>query len=623
MLCPGRYSGTARWALALAVLPLAVGWVAVGSAPRNDTVLVSRASGSAGAKGDAGSGEPSLSADGRFVAFSSRASNLHPDDREEFDDPEVSADVFVRDLQANTTTLISRAGGSAGAAGNVESRAPSISADGRFVAFGSRASNLHPDDSDFVDDVFVRDLQENTTTLVSRASGPAGAKGNGASRAPSISADGRFVAFGSFAANLHPDDGDDTEDVFVRDLQENTTTLVSRASGPAGAKGARSSGGPSLSDDGRFVAFTSYASNLHPDDPEEFEDLESWSDVFVRDLQEHTTTLVSRGSGPTGVGGNDGSRDPSISADGRFVAFESEASNLHPDAGGGQSVFVRDLETETITLASRASGAAGAPAGYADLPSISANGRFVAFWSGSSNLHPYDPYGDQDVFVRDLGTDKTTLISRSPGPAGTKANGDSSSGSISPDARLVGFPSRASNLHPDDRDATYDIFVRELGAAALADQPRVFCEGRRATIVLTPRRGPVLGTEKGDVIVGSNAGDRIEGGGGSDRICGREGRDRLSGGYGHDRLSGAAGNDKLRGGRHADQLAGGPGNDLLDGRAGRDGIRGGTGNDFIPTAGAFPDRVDCGPGRDLVLVDPLDRVRHCERMRERESRRRR
>jgi Tol biopolymer transport system component len=592
------------------------------AAAKNDTTLVSRASGPAGVKGGAASGEPSLSADGRFVAFTSYASNLHPDDRENPNNSEHSADVFVRDLHEGTTLLVSRGSGPDGANGNSQSAEPTISADGRFVAFSSRASNLHPDDSDFVDDVFVRDLQEHTTTLVSRASGRAGAKaavpyfGSGA---PSISADGRYVAFASYAANLHPDDSDGLEDVFVRDLLENTTTLVSRASGPGGAKGAAGSGTPSLSDDGRFVAFSSDASNLDPDDPPTLYDE---ADVFLRDLHEHTTTLVSRSSGPAGVSGNDDSRDPSISADGRFVAFETQASNLHPDEPGGQQVLVRDLETATTTLASRGSGAAGAMADYADLPSISANGRFVAFWSDSADLHPYDPYEDQDVFVRDLKTGTTTLISRSPGPAGTKANRDSSAGSISPDARLVAFVSKASNLHPDDRDATPDIFARELSAAARAGPPRVFCEGRRATIVLMPRRGPVSGTEKVDVIVGSTAADRIEGGGGSDRICGRAGSDRLSGGYyGKDRLSGGVGNDKLRGGRHSDQLAGGPGNDLLDGRGGRDRIRGGTGNDFIPTAGVFLDRVDCGPGRDLVFADPLDHVRHCERTRLRESRR--
>jgi hypothetical protein len=164
-----------------------------------------------------------------------------------------------------------------GPKGNGDSYADSVSADGRFVVFDSAATNLSPDDSDGFTDVYVRDLQTNTTTLVSRAGGVSGAKGNGNSGAPAISADGRFVAFTSDATNLSPDDGDTTSDVYVRDLQTNTTTLVSRASGVAGAKG-RLSFAPAISADGRFVAFYSFT-RLSPDDGDGI-----W-DVYVRDLQ--------------------------------------------------------------------------------------------------------------------------------------------------------------------------------------------------------------------------------------------------------------------------------------------------------------------------------------------------
>ena len=124
----------------------------------------------------------------------------------------------MRDLQTNTTTLESRADGAAGAKGNGASLNPELSADGRFVAFASTASNLHPEDPDRLADVFVRDLQTHTNTLVSRAAGAAGVKGNGTSRLPLISADGRFVAFQSTASNLHPDDADTLEDLFRRDV---------------------------------------------------------------------------------------------------------------------------------------------------------------------------------------------------------------------------------------------------------------------------------------------------------------------------------------------------------------------------------------------------------------------
>jgi Tol biopolymer transport system component len=268
----------------LLAAPAAAAWAA-----RDDLDLVSRAAGAAGVKGNDFSIEPAISADGRFVAFESQASNLHPDDVDRI------ADVFVRDLQAGTTTLVSRAAGAAGAKGNRESVfGPAISADGRFVAFTSLASNLHPDDSDQNADVFVRDLQANTTTLVSRAAGAAGTKGNGSSSRPAISADGRFVAFESNASNLDPDDGDPFGDVFVRDVQAGTTTLVSRAAGAIGAKGDSFSFRPAISADGRVVAFVSVASNLDPDDGDELQD------VFARDRLANTTTLVSQDGGASG-----------------------------------------------------------------------------------------------------------------------------------------------------------------------------------------------------------------------------------------------------------------------------------------------------------------------------------
>src|SRR5262249_54760757 len=242
-------------------------------AAKDDLDLVSRATGATGAKANAFSFHSWISADGRFVAFDSDATNLDPADGDAI------RDVFARNVQSNTTTLVSRATGAAGAKGNALSVDASVSADGQFVAFDSRASNLDPADPDGNTDVFVRDVQANTTRLVSRASGASGAKGNSLSFSDAISADGRFVAFESTASNLTPDDGDRINDVFVRDLQANTTTLVSRATGLEGAKGNDQSGTPAISADGRFVAFTSFASNLDPTDRD------GNQDVFVRDLQ--------------------------------------------------------------------------------------------------------------------------------------------------------------------------------------------------------------------------------------------------------------------------------------------------------------------------------------------------
>ena len=394
----------------------------------------------------------------------------------------------------------------------------------------------------------------------------------------------------------------------MRDLQTDTTVLVSRAFGAAAPRATPIPSSPSVSADGRFVAFESGASNLHPDDGD------ISLDVFVRDLQADATVLVSRASGVAGAKGNAHSFSASVSADGRFVAFVSGASNLHPDDGvGTQDVLLRDLQADTTVLVSRAAGATGATGnGNSFSASVSADGLFVAFGTDASNLHLHDSDDTQDVFVRDLQAAMTALVSRASGAAGAKGNGVSRSPSVSADGRSVVFVSGASNLHPDDRDSFSDVFARELGPPPLAGPPRLYCEGRRATIAALPGSGRVVGSTRADVIVGSERADRIEGGGGNDRICGRGGRDRIRGGAGHDRLVGGAGNDRIAGGTGNDLVEGGAASDRLNGGAGRDRVRAGSGNDFILTAGVFRDRVDCGPGRDLVLVDRLDRLRHCE-----------
>lgn len=420
-------------------------------AEKDETLLVSRASGIDGAKGNDLSPVASVSADGRYVAFLSLATNLHPDD------VDLVADVFVRDLETHETILVSRASGSAGAAGNAHSITASVSADGGYVAFDSFATNLHPEDTDTVLDVFVRDLETGETILVSRAGGIAGAKGNGNSRVSALSADGRFVTFESLATNLHPDDSDGESDIFVRDLQTHETILVSRAAGADGAKGNSGSFNPAISADGRHVAFSSVASNLHPDDTDD------GTDLFVRDLQTHETILVSRAGGADGAKGDGPSFGPSVSADGRYVAFTSRATNLHPDdADGVQDVFVRDLQTHETSLVSRASGSGAKGNDFSAESTISSDGRYVAFQSQATNLHPDDADGLVDVFVRDLRShEATVLVSRASGAGGVKGDDASNSPALSADGRYAVFVSLATNLHPDDTDDVQDVFVRD------------------------------------------------------------------------------------------------------------------------------------------------------------------
>ena len=256
---------------------------------------------------------------------------------------------------------------STGRQGNGESDQPSISADGRFVAFASNASNLVPNDTNDTTDIFVRDLRLGTTRLVSAS--PVAPVGIIPSFDPSISASGRLVAFDSWNPNLVPNDTNDTTDVFVRDLRVGTTQLVSVST--TGTSGDGFSNIPSISADGRRIAFASAASNLVPNVS---------GGVFVRDLRRGTTQAVS------------GADYPSISADGRYLAFVSLA-NGNPD------VYVRDLRRGTTRLAS-VSTTGGGGNNWSSRPSISAHGRFVAFESAAWNLVSNDTNGVEDVFAR-------------------------------------------------------------------------------------------------------------------------------------------------------------------------------------------------------------------------------
>ncbi|MEG4143910.1 TolB family protein, partial [Microcoleus sp. Pol7_B1] len=361
---------------------------------------------SAGNQGNQSSifaGIPSISPDGRFVAFISAASNLVPGDTN------ASDDIFVRDTLANTTIRVSV--DSAGNQANSDSSIPFISADRRFVVFESNATNLVPGDTNNERDIFVRDLLTNTTTRVSVDS--ASNQANSGSYIASISADGRFVAFSSFASNLVPGDTNNTTDVFVRDTLANTTTRVSVDSAGNQANDVSYSYLPSISADGRFVAFESNATNLVPGDTNDT------GDIFVRDTLTNTTTRVSVDS--AGNQGNGGSVELSMSADGRFVAFSSFATNLVPgDTNDTSDIFVRDTLTNTTTRVSVDSAGNQGNGVFGSSISISPDGRFVAFDSTASNLVPGDTNNERDIFVRDTLTNTTTRVS--VGSAGNQGN---------------------------------------------------------------------------------------------------------------------------------------------------------------------------------------------------------
>ena len=286
------------------------------------TERVSVDSGGAPALGT--SGNPAISVDGRFVAFSSNAANLVAGDANGVED------VFVRDRQLGTTEIVSL--GSAGVQGNMASFRPSISADGRYVAFVSQADNLVPGDSNSTYDVFLRDRQLGTTELVSQST--TGGSGNSGSLDPSLTPDGRFLAFNSFATDLVAGDSNHQAHAFVRDFQSGTIEIVSLNS--AGTQANDECSSTALSDDGRFVVMESIATNL-VDEYTHFE-----NDVYVRDRALGTTVRASVNS--AGEQGGAPSGNSSISGDGRCVVFGSYASNLVPaDTNGAVDTFVRDL----------------------------------------------------------------------------------------------------------------------------------------------------------------------------------------------------------------------------------------------------------------------------------------
>jgi Tol biopolymer transport system component len=352
------------------------------------------------------------------------------------------ADIFVRDLRTGVTRRVSV--GAGGAQANGRSNQPRISGDGRYVAFASDATNLVAGDTNHQPDVFVRDLRTGTTRLVSVGVHGAGADGDNA--APSISATGRYIAFISGASNLVHGDTDGTSDIFVRDMVAGTTQRVSVRTG--GGQADAPSDGPSISGDGRYIAFASTADNLVTGDTN------GVTDVFLRDRVAHTTRRVS--VGPGGVQADGPSTQPAISADGTRVAYVSEADNLvATDTDTAADVLVRTLATGVnIQVSFRTD---SLPGSFASEPSISAHGDLVAFTT-SSDLVAADTNGSQDVYLRDVpaGTNELISVDLSGGGAGL----DSAGPAIAACGNRVAFTSSAATIVPGDGNNRQDVFVR-------------------------------------------------------------------------------------------------------------------------------------------------------------------
>jgi Tol biopolymer transport system component len=394
-----------------------------------------------GRAGDATSNGPSISADGNFVAFFSDAADLV------FGDTNEARDVFVRNRADGRTERVSV--NTAGVQGNLGSHTagdnPSINADGSIVAFYSNATNLVPGDTNDQSDVFVRLRNLNVTERVSVSS--SGAQGNGPSLSASISGSGRLVAFQSLASNLIAGDTNEVTDVFVRDRISATTERLCNH-----VQGNGASFQPAISADGNVVAFTSAANNLVGNDTNRS------LDVFVCDRRTNQIDIVSVSTNDDL--GNGDSILPAISADGRFVAFKSIATNLVPDDRNNEvDVFVRDRVNRTterisVSFLNRDSN------GVSFAPDIDCTGRFVVYGTQANNIVRNDYNQVASLILRDRAAGLSFLVDINE--RGEQANGPvlDIAPAISCTNLLIAYATVADNLTRNDFNQHGDVYVQ-------------------------------------------------------------------------------------------------------------------------------------------------------------------
>ncbi|HEX9991394.1 MAG TPA: hypothetical protein VGB14_00560 [Acidimicrobiales bacterium] len=402
---------------------------------------------------------PDLSADGLVVAFDSQANNLVANDGNGF------VDVFAHDRESGITELLSVSTNEVQA--NDDSQNPSADATGDEIAFDSDANNLFPDDRNNARDVFVRDRVAGTTELISVNN--QGREGNASSSAPDITADGRFVAFSSNASNLVRGDTNATTDIFVRDRSRGRIERVNVASD--GTEANLFSGGPSISDDGRYVAFSSFADNLVANDDNGTVDVfvhdRSTGETFLVSEAADGTSAEGLSAGPAISG--DGSAIAFFSEAADFVPGDDNGTrDIYVWRRGNG-----DPSVERVSVSSAEEGANGQSSfsqrGSSSLPDISRDGRYVSFDSFADNLVRNDTNEVADAFRRDVFRGITIRVSVSDREI--QANRVSTDTAISADGQVVAFVSQATNLVRGDTNrcplfpdfgSCPDVFVRDL-----------------------------------------------------------------------------------------------------------------------------------------------------------------
>lgn len=400
-----------------------------------------------GQETDGTSGSPSLSADGRWIAFQSSARALDPSD------DNGHLDIFLEDRASGTLERITH--GVDGNSPDFGSIRPAISADGRRIAFQSSATNLVPGDTNGVSDIFLYDRDTRQTTLVS--AGLDGEPASGASQYPSISADGTHIAFESRANNLTPGDTNGRQDVFIYEVATGTLELGSRSAD--GVPGNRDSYHPAISREGRLLVYHTLSDNLLAG-----QDTNGRMDIMVLNRE---TGVVQRASVTSQWAQADGhSLRPDISDDGRYVVFESAATNLEDGhLNPHTNIFVRDrVEFRTWCLTCQAQGEAGN--GQSNFAKVSGDGSRVVFASAASNLVTGDSNGVTDIFRTTIDGGQPELVSAGEWGPG---NSGSDSAAVSGDGRIVAFQSSGFNLTPDT-NGYIDAYLRDMDPTAARAQ---------------------------------------------------------------------------------------------------------------------------------------------------------
>lgn len=456
------------------------------------TTLVNvNGAGTAGCNGAVGNF--ALSADGRYAAFDSSATDIIPG----LPANGGNGRIFLRDLQTGTYTLVTNA-----STGGGEGTFIAMSPDGRYVAYRSRRQQTTvqhftppPDFSEF--QLYVFDRITGTTTMASVNSTGTRGGNQGTTAAPVFSPDGTHLVFSSTSTDLVANDTNGTtRDVFVRNLVTGTTTLVTVNAAGTGSANNESGAGSALkmSADNRRVLFHSSATDIVTGVAQD----SAFGNVYIRDLQSGTTTMVSVNAAGTASGGS----NADFSSDGRFVVFTSVRALL-PGLSNAGHIFRRDMQTGQILLVdvrtdgTSASGTLTTNLVFKPVPrAISADGRFVTFISGDANLVPGFVDGNpgaNDVYVRDMLAGVTTLLSRTPGSATTGSNGDSRFPVISANGRVVAFYSLGSDLVATDTNTRQDVFAADVPPTRLQRIVASADEGGPPTVRVFTPQGNLVG----------------------------------------------------------------------------------------------------------------------------------